>query len=290
MSTILKERVAKLPSRMPHVPERATPLSEAMRAHQIMAGLYIVERGVPLALPCDNIKTPNVFLGREFWRQSPKGAIYRVGARAKPRRFNFQRKALEWLRDHVDERVPYWYYLGTLGHDLHVSTFADLYGKHWHVGWANPFTRTATGPIEENAATSGLLGFVEHLGWLSGAKVTSAFVSQEVAYMSGTDTAEYADYDYHEVGLSNTAESNGDTALLNSSGIARVAGTPTNAAPIYRTVATITADTAETWEEHGVFNNSTGPYLLDRSLTGGQAVVASDQVMYTYELTKQAEA
>ncbi|KKL24278.1 hypothetical protein LCGC14_2416890, partial [marine sediment metagenome] len=52
----------------------------------------------------------------------------------------------------------------------------------------------------------------------------------------------------------------------------------------------ITADATETWEEEGLFNNTAGAALMDRSLTGGQAVNSSDQVEYTYELTKNPEA
>lgn len=304
--TVLTPIHAKIPARHPHVPERATPLSEAMRAHQVMKGLFVTDRGVPYALPVDRLDDRSVYLGREFWRQSPKGAVYRPGARSGPRRSDVQRRALAWLRDHVDERIPYLYYLATLGHDLHVSTFGDLYATHWHVGWANPFTGAVAAPLDPTGETlwkthpelreycentlPGLGGFVEHLGWLSGAKVTTAFVSEEIDELVSATSSEYADFDYHEVGTSSTAESNSHTALQTTSGISRATGTPTDADPIYRSVATVTADTTETWQEHGIFNNTTGPAMMDRNLTGGQSVVNSDQVQYTFELTKSAEA
>jgi hypothetical protein len=59
--------------------------------------------------------------------------------------------------------------------------------------------------------------------------------------------------------------------------------------PTMTTVATITADATETWEEHGVFSTGTDT-LLDRSLTSGQSVTSSDTVEYTYVLTVNPEA
>ena len=74
--------------------------------------------------------------------------------------------------------------------------------------------------------------------------------------------------------------------------IARATGTQTNpTASTYQSIATVTADTSETWQEHGIFNASTGPTLMDRSLISPTApVVASDTVQFTYVLTKNAEA
>lgn len=265
---------------------------------------------------------------------------YREGAVAHGPGTKWQTKALAFLRDNVHQDIPARYYQATLGHDLHVGTFADLYARHWHSGWASPFdpgdgsslaapldptfetvvkthwdaedsngTRyTSTEHLKSCRLRTACLalsyanpdalvwawgqrrGFVENLGWLSGAKVTDAFVSEEIDELVSATSSEYADFDFHEVGTSTTAENNAHTALQTSSGIARATGTPTDATPIYRNVATITADATESWEEHGIFNNSTSVAMMDRNLTGGQSVVSSDQVQYTYELTKQPEA
>lgn len=286
-----------LPKRHPEVPFRRIPLTEGMGEAQRQRGLYTVERGVWYPIPIDHIKRPTVFLNREMWRQDEQGRVFRPGAKMQPPGFAFQRKALEWLRDHVNENIPYWYYLATLGHDLHVSTWGNLYARHFHANWANPFDPDnfelppdlsfETCPWLKDAS---LRGFIEDCGWLSGGKVTDAFVSEEIDELVSATGSEYADFDFHEVGTSTQAENNNDTALITTTGIARATGSPTDVDPIYRNVGTITADTSESWEEHGLFNNSTGVALMDRSLTGGQSVNASDQVQYTYELTKNPEA
>lgn len=133
------------------------------------------------------------------------------------------------------------------------------------------------------------VGFIEDQGWLSGALVTDAFVSEIVDELVSATSSEFADFDYHEVGTSSTAESNDHTALQATSGIARATGSPTDSDPDYVNVATITADASETWEEHGIFNNVTSVAMMDRNLTGGQAVTSSDQVEYTYTLTVNPE-
>lgn len=378
--------------RHPTVPARRVALTPALRAQQILKGLYVEKAGVKYALPIDSWEDRTVFLGQKMWQEritetaplpsavalntvsalmvgitsealdaplaEAKALVEaavravqpdrftlgiaqepsRIGAVERPGRTGWQAQALAWLRDNVHQDIPARYYQATLGHDLHVSTYADLYARHWHVGWASPFdpgdgssvvapldpsfetffkTHWLEGAAEQGqhwrscrlgiecpsraayapAAKAQLLahmqaqhGFVENLGWLSGAKVTTAFVSEEIDELVSTTGTEYADFDSHEVGTSSTAESNAHTALQATTSIARAAGTPTDADPIYRSVATITADATETWEEHGIFNNTTGAAMMDRNLTGGQAVVSSDQVQYTFELTKNAEA
>lgn len=329
-------------ARHPNVATRQVALTEFLRVQQILKGFFVEVEGEKYALPIDSWADRTRFLGRDMWRE---GYAYphRFGAKASSPGTKWQAKTLAWLRDNVSNSIPPLYYRAVLGHDLHVSTWADLYAKHFHVGWASPFDpgdgSSVRGPLdptfqtffrthwvdspnrgtgetfEEHWASCRLgagcpsrertsvearlqileqmqarRGFVENLGWLSGAKVTSAFVSEEIDELVSATGSEYADFDYHEVGTSSTAESNAHTALQTTSGIARATGTPTDADPIYRSVATVTADATETWQEHGIFNNSTGAAMMDRNLTGGQAVVGSDQVQYTYELTKQAES
>jgi hypothetical protein len=319
-----------------HVVEhRRVALSEQQRELQIKRGLYITDNGGErYAVPVDRKSDPTVFLDRRLWRRKKNRLIalqsddvvetvYRPGVRFAPRGSHVQKRALAWLRDNVNKEIPYWYYLATLGHDLHVSTYADLQAQHWHQGWAHPFTGTegmvapldptfaslrdthfvahecdldvcpkAIWPSWEQAlvALSGRQGFVEELGWLSGSKVTDIFVSEEIDELVSATASEYADFDQHRVGTSAQAENNNDTDLITTSGIAAVAGTPGDSDPIYTNAGTITADATETWEEHVLGNNITSPAIMDRSLTGGQAVNSSDQVTYTLSLTKNPEA
>lgn len=291
--------LTKIPTRHPYVPERRTPLSVEQIALQYQRGLYTAQRGVRYPIPLDKVGKPKIFLNREMWRQDQEGRVYRPGVKFKAREFRLQRNVLHWLRDHVNRDIPYWYYMATLGHDLHVSTYGNLFARHWHVGWANPFNpEQLDPPLDPTFETSPeanilkrlfLVGFIEDLGWLSGGLVTDAFVSEEISELVSSVGSEYADFDFHEVGTNSTSEVNSQTALQTSSGIARATGTPTDSDPIYQNIGTITADAAETWEEHGLFNNSAGAAMMDRSLTGGQSVTSSDQVEYNYQLTKNAE-
>jgi hypothetical protein len=188
-----------------------------------------------------------------------------------------QQRALAWLRDTVHPEIPRWWYRLTLGHDLHVSTYASLYVQHYHASEPDPFT--------------GRLGWLENIGLVSRGKVTTAFRDFEIDCLVA-DSVTYGDFKHHEVGTSATAEANTDTALVATTGIARAVGTQVEAAADqYRSVATVTADTSETWQEHGLFNNSSGATLMDRSLISPTvAVVASDQVTFTYTITKTAES
>ena len=190
---------------------------------------------------------------------------------------SLQHQVLAWLRDRVDHRIPRAWYQLVLGHDLHISTYARLYVKHYHATERDPFT--------------GRLGWLEDVGLVSQGKVTTAFRDFEIDNLI-TDTTAYGDYKYHEVGLSAAAEANTQTALTTTTAITRVAGTQTEvSADVYQSVATITADTAETWQEHGIFNATSAGVMLDRSLISPVvAVVASDTVTFTYQLTKSAEA
>jgi hypothetical protein len=184
------------------------------------------------------------------------------------------------MRDHVNHEIPRWYYNAVLGHDLHVSTFAQLHAKHFHAQERDPFT--------------GQMGWLENVGLVSQGKVGSSFVNFE-ALMLVTDATTMGDYKYHETGTSATAEANTDTALvttaITASLAARVSGTQTNpTSPTYQSVATLTATGTATWQEHGIFNATTSITLMDRSLISPTvAVVTSDTVQFTYTLTKTPE-
>lgn len=283
------------PKRHPNIPFARVTLGERDHKLQLRRGIYTIERGEPLAIPNDKLSEPGIWKGRKLWVQDEQLRVFRPGVRFKPPGTGMHKKILTLLRDKVNSNIPYWYYLAVLGHDLHVSTWGDLYARHWHAGWTNPFNpdewdMPLDPTFETNPAASAILGFTEELGWISGGKVTDAFVSEEIDELVSTTGTEYADFDFHEVGTSTQAENNNDTALITTTGIARATGTPTDSDPIYQNVGTITADTTESFEEHVLANNSSGATIMDRSLTGGQGVDSGNQVEYTYQLTKNPEA
>lgn len=207
------------------------------------------------------------------YRPSRAGLLLKNKTYAPP----VQQRILAWLRDHVNREIPRTYYRALLGHDLHLSVLAELYVQHFHATERDPFT--------------GELGWLENVGLVSRGKVTTAFRNDIVDNLV-TDTTAFGDYKFHEVGTSAAAEANTQTALTTTTGIARSTGTQVEAAAdIYRSVGTVTADTSETWQEHGLFNASTSGTMMDRSLISPTvAVVASDTVTFTYEITIQAEA
>ncbi len=304
----------KLPTRHPVVEHRRTPLTEEQRMIQIQLDLFTVEKGERFALPFDHKNRKHEFLHRELWTHDKNGTS-RPGTRFKPFSFGLPKMIKSWGRDHIHKEFPVWYNTALLGHDLHISTYANLYAQHFHSGWADPITGEVSKPIDpmftslftthyvdhecdlticprDSGVTlemlQGLGGFVENCGLLGSALVTDAFVSFEIASLTVTPTT-YENFDFHEVGTSAAAETAAQTTLTTTSGITRVNGTPTNADPIYREIGTITADVTETWEEHGLFNIVTAGTMLDRTLTLGQSVNNTDQVQYTYELTKNSE-
>ncbi len=195
----------------------------------------------------------------------------------RPRTAPVQQRILAWMRDRIDPSIPRRWYQLVLGHDSHVALWAELFVQHYHTTGRDPFT--------------GEQGWLENVGRVSSGKVTTAF-RDFVSAQLVTDSTVIGDFKYHEVGTDATAEANSQTALIVTTGIARVAGTQTNpTAPTYQSVATITADTSETWQEHGLFSASSGATLMDRSVISPTvAVVNLDTVTFTYVLTLNAEA
>lgn len=194
-----------------------------------------------------------------------------------------QTQFMEWLREQFKTRLGRErYFKLVLGHDLHISTWAELEAVQFHASERDPFT--------------GELGWLEQKGLVSNKKVTTAFRDFEVASLAGgSDPTLYNEFKYHEVGTSSTAEANSQTALSTSTGIARVAGSQTDSGGgVYTSVATITADSTETWQEHGLFNASSSGTMCDRSVMTGSPpsvpVVNLDTVQFTWALTKNAEA
>lgn len=190
----------------------------------------------------------------------------------------WQKKLLVWLRDHINAEIPRAYYKAVLGHDLHLSVYAQLFVRHFHARQPNPWT--------------GELGWLENVGMVSQGKVTTAFRD----YLTGnfvTDLTTIGDFKFHRPGLSATAEANTDTALVTDAGLEATGNQTNPTANTYQSVGTVTADVTETWQEHSIRNatGAAGGTMMDRSLISPTAaVVASDTVQFTYVLTENAEA
>ena len=194
-------------------------------------------------------------------------------------RSTWRKNVLAWLRDHVSVKIPGLYYRFVLGHDLHLSTYAELYVRHFHASERDPFT--------------GEMGWMENVGLVSRGKVTVEFRDFQVDQLVA-ETSEWGDFKFHRPGLGTNAESNADTVLQTDAGLTAT-GTQLEGATadIYKSVATVTADATETWEEH-VINSQTGAgggILMDRSLISPNvSVVNLDTVEFTYQITINAEA
>ncbi|KKN36036.1 hypothetical protein LCGC14_0777750 [marine sediment metagenome] len=191
----------------------------------------------------------------------------------------WRHNALAWLRDHVSAAIPRLYYNLVLGHDLHISTYAELYVRHFHATERDPFT--------------GKMGWMENVGLVSRGKVTVEFRDYEIDQLQ-TEDSTYGDFKFHRPGTSAQAESSADTGLIADAGL-EATGTQIEGATadIYKSVATVTADATETWQEHSIANLTGvgGGELMDRSLvTPTVSVVNLDTVEFTYELTKNEEA
>ena len=211
------------------------------------------------------------------------------------KRSTWRHTALAWLRDHVNSAIPRAYYNLVLGHNLHASVWAELHVRHFHYGQPDPFTgQLEFHDVLRNGVVESVSGWWENIGRVSKGKVTDAFVSFEIAQLVAEDS-EYGDFKFHRVGTDDTAENNDHTALLADSGITGATGDQTDADPDYETVATVTADATETWEEHGIFSQAgtatPAGTLMDRSkIVPNVSVVADDTVEFTYTLTKNPEA
>jgi hypothetical protein len=228
----------------------------------------------------------------------------------------WQPQVLAWLRDHVNRKIPRLYYKAVLGHDLHVSTYGLLWARYFHAGRPDPFTGELTQRIVRYHADSlpqdgdfqevrrflsrqgdGFVevlraGWWEQIGLISEDKVTIAFRDFEVDQLQ-VETSVYGDYKFHRPGTSGAAEANTETALVIDAGLEATGTQTESAADKYRSVATVTADTTETWAEHSVRNatGAAGGTMMDRNLISPTvAVVNLDTVEFTFDLTKTAEA
>ncbi len=212
--------------------------------------------------------------GSGYHQASRKHLLYENKTRSM-----WRKRTLAFLRDHVNPAIPRLYYQAVLGHDVHQSTFAELYVRHYHATERDPFT--------------GMMGWMENVGLVSQGKLTTEFRDFQVDQLVA-ETSEWGDFKFHRPGLTATAENNSDTVLASDAGLTAT-GTQLEGATadIYKSVATVTADATETWNEH-VINSQTGAgggKLMDRSLVSPDvSVVNLDTVEFTYEITINAEA
>ena len=110
-----------------------------------------------------------------------------------------------------------------------------------------------------------------------------------VAQMIG-GTAAVADFDYLELGDSNTAFAVGQTALVSAitgNGLARAQdATPTEAAAVLSIDYTWTATGSETLKEVGLFNAAAAGTMLARTVLAASVSMVEDSTYkYTYTIT-----
>lgn len=99
-------------------------------------------------------------------------------------------------------------------------------------------------------------------------------------------------FNKHAMGDGSTAETDSQTGLINQID-GRAVGSQTHGASsnIYQSVATITAGSAYTAIEHGIFDStgSGSDVMLDRTLVASPPTLATDdEVEWTYQLTVNA--
>lgn len=124
-------------------------------------------------------------------------------------------------------------------------------------------------------------------GVLSYRKVTTAFVNFLAGQLQ-TDTTEIGDFKFHDSGVGTTAEANGDTAIETTDGESRATGTQVASTNTYTSVGTIPYTSTKAITEHGLFSQSTGGTLMDRSVFSAVNVVSGDSIQFTYVLTLTA--
>jgi hypothetical protein len=122
-------------------------------------------------------------------------------------------------------------------------------------------------------------------------KVTTAFVNDIVDNLIA-ETSAFGDYKYHGSGTDNTAESNTDTALGVEVEATRATGSQEEGAQTYeyKSIGTITYTATRAIVEHGLFNNSAGGTLMDRTVFSAINVDNADQIEFTFTIQFSAEA
>lgn len=132
-------------------------------------------------------------------------------------------------------------------------------------------------------------GEIEDKGVVSRKAVTNAFVNYLVQSMLSTSTA-MAVFKYHIGGSGTATENATDTDLGTAVGNRSTAATNSTgtAANIFQSIATISYTATAAITEHGVFSDTSGGTLLDRSSFAAVNVVSGDSIAFTYKLTCSA--
>lgn len=133
-------------------------------------------------------------------------------------------------------------------------------------------------------------GQVVELGVVSVQKVTQAFTQYLVDSLQNSTTAPMDAFKYHASGTGSGAEANTETGLVTEVE-SRVAGTQVEGAStnIFKTVATVAYSATRSIIEHGVFSAAASGTLMDRSVVSAINVENLDEVIWTYQLTCNAE-
>ena len=127
-------------------------------------------------------------------------------------------------------------------------------------------------------------GEVINYGTLGYRVATTAFVNFMVDQLQA-ETSEWGDFKYHDSGIGTTNEAVGDTDIETSDEEDRVAGTQTeDDADDYQSVGTISYTTTKAITEHGLFSQSTGTTLMDRTEFSAINVENGDSIQFTYTL------
>jgi len=169
-------------------------------------------------------------------------------------------------------------------------------GLRWEYVWgtlangaAKAFSKLTGIPTLTAALRARLIkadGTVVDYGVLGRRVVTDAFVQFMVDQLQA-ETSEWGDFKYHDSGVGNTAENASDTDIETTDGESRATGTQAEGASanIYRSVGTISYTSTKAIVEHGLFSQSTGTTLMDRTVFSTINVANGDSIQFTYELT-----
>lgn len=131
----------------------------------------------------------------------------------------------------------------------------------------------------------------EDLGLVGVQEITTEFVNHLADAMMNSAIA-MDNFNAHGMGDGSTAETDTQTALVSQQD-GRAVGSQTHGATsnIYKSVATITAGSAYTAIEHGVFDTTgvASDVMLDRTVVGSPPTLATDdEVEWTYQMTINA--
>ena len=126
-------------------------------------------------------------------------------------------------------------------------------------------------------------------GLVSYRVITTALVNFVVDQLQ-TESSVFGDFKYHDSGVGVTDPAVGDVDIETTDGESRAVGSQEEGASanIYKSIGTIAYTTGKAITEHGLFNASTGPTLMDRSEFAAINVINGDSIQFTYQLTLTA--